>query len=294
MHINGYLLPMRDVFVESRTRPLCNVPEIGIGNKPIDDGNYLFTAEEKEAFLRLEPVAASYFRPWYGSQEFIGNKPRYCLWLGDCSPAQLRSMPHCMRRVEAVRNFRLASKSPQTVKLADKPTRFHVENMPATNYIVIPETSSEKRQYIPIGFMPPDVLCSNLVRIIPGATLYHFGVLTSSVHMAWTRTVCGRLKSDYRYSKDVVYNNFPWPRVGDAQSARIEEAARAVLDARALYPDSTLADLYDPVAMPAELRAAHSRLDRLVLAAYGLPSTATDEQVVTHLFALYEQLTINN
>ena len=294
VHINGYLLPMRDVFVESRTRPLCNVPEIGIGNKPIDDGNYLFTAEEKEAFLRLEPAAASYFRPWYGSQEFINNRPRYCLWLGDCSPAQLRSMPHCMRRVEAVRNFRLASKSPQTVKLADKPTRFHVENMPATNYIVIPETSSEKRQYIPIGFMPPDVLCSNLVRIIPGATLYHFGVLTSSVHMAWTRTVCGRLKSDYRYSKDVVYNNFPWPRVGDAQSARIEEAARAVLDARALYPDSTLADLYDPVAMPAELRAAHSRLDRLVLAAYGLPSTATDEQVVTHLFALYEQLTINN
>lgn len=286
-HINGYLLPMQDVFVESRTRPLCDVPEIGIGNKPIDGGNYLFTDKERDDFLAKEPAAAQYFRPWYGSQEFINSNPRYCLWLGDCSPAELRSMPYCLRRVEAVRNYRLASKSAQTVALADKPTRFHVENMPKENYLLVPRVSSERRAYIPIGFMSPGDLSSDSVHIIPGATLYHFGVLTSIVHMAWMRTVCGRLEMRYRYSKDIVYNNFPWPSVDDEQTGRIAAAARAVLDARALFPDSTLADLYDPVTMPLELRKAHKQLDHMVLAIYGIPATADEEQIIAHLFGLY-------
>ena len=192
-HINAYLMDAPDVFIGSRPRPLCDVPRIGIGNKPIDGGNYLFTNEEMNEFIKKEPKSAQYFKPWYGSEEFIHQKPRYCLWLGDCSPAELRQMPHCMKRIEAVRNMRLASSSAGTRKLADRPTRFHVENMPDTNFIIIPSVSSEKRHYIPMGFMSPDMLASNLVLIIPDATLYHFGILESNVHMAWMRAVCGRL-----------------------------------------------------------------------------------------------------
>lgn len=210
-NINAYLVDAPNVFIESRKKPLCDVPEIGIGNKPIDGGNYLFTEDEMKAFVEREPRSEKYFRKWLGSDEFINGYFRYCLWLGDADPQELVKMPLVMERVKAVRNFRLASKSAPTQKLAETPTRFHVENMPAGNYILIPEVSSEKRRYIPMGFISPNILCSNLVKLIPGATLYHFGVLTSSVHMAWTRAVCGRLKSDYRYSKDIVYNNFPWP-----------------------------------------------------------------------------------
>ncbi len=219
-NINAYLIDADNVFVDSRSKPLCAVPEIGIGNKPIDGGNYLFTEEEMQLFIAKEPASAEWFKPWYGSHEFINRKPRYCLWLGKCPPNILRRMPECMKRVEAVRSFRLASNSAGTVKLADKPTRFHVENMPEGNYILIPEVSSERRRYVPMGFMTPDVLCSNLVKIIPDASLYHFGILTSNVHMAWMRTVCGRLKSDYRYSKDIVYNNFPWPTPGPRRQMR--------------------------------------------------------------------------
>lgn len=268
-NINGYLIDADNVFVDSRSKPLCDVPEIGIGNKPIDGGNYLFTEEEMHEFIAKEPASREWFKPWYGSQEFINRKPRYCLWLGKCPPNILRKMPECMKRVEAVRDFRLASSSAGTVKLAEKPTRFHVENMPEGTYILVPEVSSERRRYVPMGFMTPEVLCSNLVKIIPEASLYHFGVLTSNVHMAWMRTVCGRLKSDYRYSKDIVYNNFPWPMPTDAQKAAIEKTAQAILDARALYPDCSLADLYDEVAMPPELRKAHQANDKAVMDAYG-------------------------
>ena len=293
-HINAYLMDADDVFVESRTKPLCGVPEIGIGNKPIDDGNYLFTAEERDAFIKLEPQAAKYFRPWYGAQEFIHNKPRYCLWLGDCSPAELRRMPHALKRVEAVRAFRLASKSPGTQKLADRPARFHVENMPESNYLLVPSTSSENRQYVPIGFMPPEAMTSNAVHIVPSAGLYHFGILTSSVHNAWMRAVCGRLKSDYRYSKDIVYNNFPWPTATDADRAKIEATAKAILDARAAYPDSSLADLYDATAMPPDLRRAHTLNDAAVLRLYGLPADAPEPTIVAHLMNLYKELTAKN
>ena len=291
-NINGYLLDADNVFVESRSKPLCNVPEIGIGNKPIDGGNYLFTKEEMDEFLKIEPVAVKWFMPWYGSQEFINRCPRYCLWLGDCPPNELRKMPECMKRVEAVRQLRLASKSAGTVKLADTPTRFHVENMPKGTYIVVPEVSSERRRYVPMGFMTPDILCSNLVKIIPNATLYHFGILTSNVHMAWMRAVCGRLKSDYRYSKDVVYNNFPWPTSTDAQKAKIEQTAQAILDARTLYPDSSLADLYDETTMPPELRKAHQQNDKAVMIAYGFWGKLNSEPAcVAELMKMYQQLT---
>jgi len=210
-NINGYLLDGDNVFIESRNKPLCSVPEIGIGNKPIDGGFYLFEKEEMEDFIKKEPVSKKYFRPWYGSKEFINRKSRYCLWLGDCSPAELKTMPLCLERVKSVKEYRLNSTSAGTVKLADKPTHFHVENMPDSTYILVPKVSSERRRYVPIGFMTPDVLCSDLVFIIPKASLYHFGILTSNIHMAWMRAVCGRLEMRYRYSKDVVYNNFPWP-----------------------------------------------------------------------------------
>lgn len=292
-NINGYLLDGENVFAESRSKPICNVPEIGIGNKPIDGGFYLFEKEEMEDFIKKEPSSKKYFRPWYGSREFINQKPRYCLWLGECTPAELKAMPHCMERVKAVREYRLASPSAGTVKLADKPTRFHVENMPKGNYIVIPKVSSENRKYVPMGLMSPDMLCSDLVFIVPNATAYHLGVLTSNVHMAWVRAVCGRLKSDYRYSKDIVYNNFPWPAPTEQQKAKIEQTAQAILDARALYPDSSLADLYDELTMPPELRKAHQANDRAVMDAYGfIKGTAartSESACVAELMKLYQQ-----
>ena len=291
-NINGYLIDADNVFVESRNKALCDVPDIGIGNKPIDGGNYLFTKEEKDDFIKQEPMSEKYFRLWYGSQEFINRSPRYCLWLGECSPAELRQMPNCMKRIEAVRNFRLSSTSAGTVKLAEKPTHFHVENMPSSTYIVVPKVSSEKRRYVPMGLLTPDILCSDLVFVIPNATLYHFGVLTSNVHMAWVRAVCGRLKSDYRYSKDVVYNNFPWPTPSEEQKAKIEATAQAILDARALYPDSSLADLYDELTMPPELRKAHQENDRAVMNAYGFSiKDTTESSCVAELMKMYKRLT---
>lgn len=292
-NINGYLLDGENVFVESRSKPICNVPEIGIGNKPIDGGFYLFEKEEMEDFIKKEPSSKKYFRPWYGSREFINQKPRYCLWLGECTPAELKAMPHCMERVKAVREYRLASPSAGTVKLADKPTRFHVENMPKGHYVVIPEVSSEKRRYIPIGYLDDSKLCSNKLRLVPRATLFIFGVLESNVHMAWMRCVCGRLKSDYDYSIKIVYNNFPWPAPTEQQKAKIEQTAQAILDARALYPDSSLADLYDDLTMPPELRKAHQANDRAVMDAYGfIKGTAartSESACVAELMKLYQQ-----
>ena len=289
-NINGYLLDAANVYVESRNKPICNIPDIGIGNKPIDGGYYLFEKDEMEDFIKKEPEAKKYFRPWYGSKEFINRSPRYCLWLGECSPAELRKLPMCMERIRAVKEYRLQSTSAGTVKLAERPTRFHVENMPKENYIVIPEVSSQRRRYIPMGFFTPNIFCSNLVKIIPDATLYHFGVLTSNVHMAWVRVVCGRLKSDYRYSKDIVYNNFPWPEPTVPQRQKIEQTAQAILDARALYPDSSLADLYDELTMPPELRKAHIANDKAVMAAYGFGIKMTEEECVAELMKLYQKM----
>ena len=291
-NINAYLLDAENIVVESRSKAICDVPQIGIGNKPIDGGNYLFTKEEKEEFVKKEPLAEKWFMPWVGSQEFINRYYRYCLWLGDCPPNELRKMPECMKRVQAVRDFRLSSKSAGTVKLAERPTHFHVENMPKGNYIVIPEVSSERRRYIPIGFLSSDILCSNLVKIVPDATLYHFGILTSNVHMSWMRAVCGRLKSDYRYSKDVVYNNFPWPSPTEDQRKKIELTAQAILDARNLYSDSSFADLYDELTMPIELRKAHMQNDKAVMQAYGFSiKGTTEESCVAELMRMYQKIT---
>lgn len=291
-NINAYLIDGPNVFVGSREKPLCEVPVIGIGNKPIDGGNYLFNKIEMEEFISKEPASANYFHPYYGAFEFIHSKPRYCLWLGDCSPAELRKLPYCMKRVEAVRDFRLASKSPGTVKLADRPTRFHVENMPTGNYIVIPQVSSQNRRYIPMGYMDETIICSDKVRLMPEGTLFHFGILESNVHMAWMRTICARLKSDYSYTVNNVYNNFPWPTPTEVQKSKIEQTAQAILDARAKYPDSSLADLYDELTMPVELRKAHQDNDRAVMQAYGFPVKAsfTESQCVAELFKLYQSL----
>ena len=290
-HINPYLIDAPDTFIYSRSRPLCHVPDIGIGNKPIDGGNYLFEEEEMEEFVKREPKSRPLFHPWYGSVEFIHQKPRYCLWLGDSTPREINDMPLCKQRVENVRQLRLASKSEGTRRLADRPTRFHVENMPEGDSIIIPSTSSERRKYVPMGFIHQGTFASNAVHLIPNATLYHFGVLESNVHMAWMRVVCGRLKSDYRYSKDIVYNNFPWPAPTDSQREEIERTAQGIIDARAKYPDSSLADLYDPTTMPYDLLQAHRLNDRAVMEAYGFSNRMTETECVAKLFERYTDLT---
>ncbi|HQR61130.1 MAG TPA: DUF559 domain-containing protein, partial [Methylophilaceae bacterium] len=302
-NINPYLVDAPDMVLPRRSKPICNVPEIGIGNKPIDGGHYLFTPEEKAQFLLKEPTAAPYFRRWIGADEFINGYERWCLWLGDCPPHQLRAMPEAMKRVDMVRRFRLgegvntkgkkAEKAPpeSTRKLAQTPTRFHVENIPFTPYLVLPEVSSERRAFIPIGYEQPETLSSNLVRILPDATLFHFGVLTSTMHNAWVRSVCGRLKSDFRYSISIVYNNYPWPEPDAKQKAAIEAAAQGVLDARAAHPNASLADLYDPLTMPPDLLKAHQTLDKAVDAAYGYKGGREDAARVAFLFGLYQKLT---
>lgn len=291
-NINAYLVDAPNIFLENRSKPICSVPVIGIGNKPIDGGHYLFTESEKVEFLAIEPLAEEYFRVWLGAQEFLNGYQRHCLWLGDAAPQDLRKMPEAMKRIEAVKQFRLASSSAPTQKLATTPTRFHVENFPIGSYLLIPEVSSEKRLYLPIGFLSPSIMTSNLAKIFPNATLYEFGIMTSIMHNAWMRTTCGRLKSDYRYSVGIVYNNFPWPLDPTAaQKTKIEAAAQAVLDARAAYPDSSLADLYDPRSMPPNLTRAHQQLDKAVDAAYGKTKFNTEAERVAFLFELYQQYT---
>ena len=290
-NINGYLLDGENIFIQNCSKPISkNVPEARSGNKPIDGGYYLFTEEEMLEFVKKEPKSKKYFKKWIGADEFINGYVRYCLWLGDCSPSELRIMPECLKRVEAVRQFRLASKSEGTRKLADKQTRFHVETFPTKPFLVMPLTSSEKRRYVPIGYLQPDTLASNLVVVVADAELWHFGIVTSNVFMAWMRAVCGRLETRYRITKDNVYNNFPWPNPGPEQKAKIEQTAQAILDARAKYPGSSLADLYDETVMPADLRAAHRENDKAVMQAYGFKLKMTESEVVADLFKLYEEL----
>ena len=288
--INPYLVDATDVVLKRRSTPLSQVPEMGIGNKPIDDGHYLFTPEQKADFIADEPGSAPFFRRWLGSEEFLNGIERWCLLLKDVSPKELDQLPHCLQRVAAVRKYREKSGSAPTIALAETPRRFHVEFFPKGNYLVVPEVSSEKRRYIPIGFLDSSILASNLLKTVPDATLYHFGVLSSSAHNAWMRTVAGRMKSDYRYSVKIVYNNFPWPeKPTEKQRQAIEAAAQAVLDARSLYPDSNLAQLYNLATMPAELVTAHAALDRAVDAAYGYKGGPADANRVQYLFEKYLQ-----
>lgn len=293
-NINPYLLDGPNIVVESKNTPICNTEKMGIGNKPIDDGNYLFSETDKQLFEKIEPNSKQYFKQWLGAVEFLNNKKRYCLWLGDCSPSDIKIMPHALRLVENVRKFRLNSKSLGTRKIADTPTRFHVENFPNTDYLLIPSTSSENRKYIPIGFIDKDIISSNANLIIPTSSLYYFGILTSNVHMAWMRTVAGRLKSDYRYSASVVYNTFPWPNPTDKQKEEIELRAKWILKARELYPDSSLADLYNETLMPKELRIAHRNNDEAVMEAYGFDTKMTEAECVSELMKMYQNLINKN
>ena len=292
-NINGYLLDGDNIFIENRKHPICNVPEMVFGNTPIDDGNLIIEANEIDDFLLNEPNAKPYVRPLVGSREFINGLKRYCLWLVDVSPAEIRKMPSVMKRIQAVHEIRINSKRTATCKLADKPMLFGEIRQPKSgNYLIVPLTSSERRRYIPIGFMSYEVIATNLVQMLPNANLYHFGILTSNVSNSWMRTVCGRLKSDYRYTITNVYNNFPWPTPTDEQRARIEQTAQAILDARELYPDCSLADLYDEATMPPELRKAHQQNDKAVMQAYGFWGKLNSESAcVAELMRMYQGLT---
>ena len=290
-NINGYLLDGDNLWIESRNKTLCDVPDMVFGSMANDGGNLILSQDERDEFIGKYPQIEPYIKSFLGAEEFINNKKRYCLWLVDCPPSVLRACPLVTDRIANVRESRAASSRPGTRKMADYPTLFGENRQPNGNYLLVPRVSSERRRYVPMGFLSPDIIASDAVQIIPNASLYHFGILTSNVHMAWMRVVCGRLKSDYRYSKDIVYNNFPWPTPTDEQKAKIEDTAQAILDARAKYPDSSLADLYDEVAMPPELRRAHQENDRAVMAAYGFSTKMTESECVAKLFELYQKLT---
>ena len=291
-NINTYLLDGPDVFIESRRSSICLVPDMTNGNKAVDGGNFFLTPEERDMLLQSEPSARKYVRQVLGAEEYINGKLRYCLWLVGISPSELRQMPEVMKRVSAIREFRLNSTKADTRKSAETPMLFQQIRQPDSSFIIVPRVSSEARRYIPIGFMAPETIVTDLVQFIPNATLYEFGIITSNVHMAWTRAVCGRLKSDYRYSAAIVYNNFPWPTPTDAQKTKIEQTAQAILDARALYSDCSLADLYDEIAMPSELRKAHQNNDRAVMQAYGFDVKTTSEtSCVAELMRMYQRLT---
>ena len=293
-NINAYLIDAPSVFLYSKSTPFCDVPQMSSGGKPVEGGYLIFTDEEKKELISKEPLADKYMKRFVGSDDYINGKIRWCLWLVDASPKDLRAMPLVMQRVEKVREYRLASTKEATRKCAETPTRFMEVKQYSGRLLIVPEVSSERRRYIPLGYLS-NVICSNLVRFIPNVSLYHFGVMTSNVHMAWMRAVCGRLEMRYRYSANIVYNNFPWPNPTDEQKAKIEQTAQAILDARALYPDSSLADLYDELTMPVELRKAHQDNDRAVMAAYGFNvKTMTESQCVAELFKLYQELTKNN
>lgn len=289
-NINAYLVEAPDIFIESNKQPLCDVPKMTTGNRPADGGHLIIEADEYDEFIKKEPAALKYIKKLTGAAEFINNKKRYCLWLVGVSPAELRKMPEVMKRIELCRNDRLNAPDAGRRKLADTPMLFRETNN-FDSFIIVPRHSSENRKYIPFGFAGAELIVNDAVLVIPDATSYHFGVLNSNVHMAWMRAVAGRLKSDYRYSKDIVYNNFPWPTPTPAQKERIEKTAQAILDARALYPESSLADLYDELTMPVELRKAHRANDKAVMEAYGFWGKLNSEAAcVAELMKLYKAL----
>jgi hypothetical protein len=289
-NINPYLVDAPDTVVINRNAPICDVPKMSWGNKPTDGGNFILSPEEKQELLMQEPAAEKFVRRYMSGGDFLNNVERYCLWLPDVLPQELKALPRVMSRVEAVQKSRLASKAKSTREYAKYPTRFRQIAQPDSDYLAIPEVSSERRLYIPVAFFPKEVICSNTVQFIPNATLYHFGIINSLMHNAWTRTVCGRLESRYRYSNTIVYNNFPWPEnPGDKQKQAVEAAAQGVLDARARFPDASLADLYDPLTMPPVLLNAHRALDSAVDAAYGKKHFPTEADRVAFLFELYRK-----
>ena len=290
-NINGYLLDMPNIFIESRKKPLCAVSEMVFGSMPNDGGNLIIEVDEYDDFVKNDPASQKYIHRFLGADEFLNSKIRYCLWLVSATPAELRRMPLVFQRVGAVRKLRDSSSRAATRKLAEIPWLFGEIRQPESGkYLLVPSTSSENRHYIPLGFIDSSVISSNANLLIPDATLYEFGIMTSSVHNAWMRAVCGRLESRYRYSASLVYNNFPWSNPTEAQKTKIEQTAQAILDARAKYPDSSLADLYDETTMPQELRKAHKENDKAVLAAYGFNPKMAESEIVAELFRMYERL----
>ena len=290
-HINAYLIPGPDIYVTPRATPFFRVPEMVKGSMPIDDGNFFLTPDEKNELIKKNPLAEKWIRPCVGSREFINKIPRFCLWLKDCPPDELRKMPLVYQRVKNVREFRLKSKRAQTRKAADKPTLFAEIRQPQTNYLLIPKVSSERRRYIPIGYMNSETIVTDLAFSIPNANLFHFGVLTSSVHMNWVRLVAGRLRNDYRYSATVCYNPFPWPLFyPDSYKPRVEATAQKILDARKNYPNATFADLYDEISMPNDLRKAHAENDAAVMSLYHFPPDTDALTVQVNLLHAYAAL----
>lgn len=290
-NINGYLLDAPNVFIDNRKKPLCNVPEMIKGSIPVDGGNLIIEAEDYDAFIKAEPNAAPYIKRFLGAHEFLHEEKRYCLWLEGVSPKIINSLPKVRERLALTREFRLQSTKAATQKYADFPFLFMERRQPKDNYIIVPSHSSENRDYIPMGYVSPDVICGNANFVIPNASLYHFGVLMSLLHNYWMRVTCGRIKSDFRYSNTIVYNNFPWPTPTEEQKAWIEATAQAILDARALYSDSSLADLYSKTSTMPELRRAHQENDRAVMATYGFSAQMTEAECVAELFKMYQQLT---
>lgn len=292
-NINPYLVNGEDFFITSKRKHIqVNVPQIVFGSMPNDGGNFLFNDEEKEAFLALEPKAEKYIKPLISAKEYLNGKNRWCLWLKNCPPNELSSMPHVLERVNNVKTLRSESNRAATQKLAKTPMLFGEDRHPNSDYILIPLTTSENRHYVPMGFFSDSYIANNTASIIPDATLYHFGILTSKMHMDWMRYVCGRLKSDYRYSNEIVYNNFPFPQeITDKQREQIETLAQAVLDARTEFPDSSLADLYNPLTMPPKLLKAHEALDKVVDKLYRKEGFKSDTERVAHLFELNRALT---
>jgi hypothetical protein len=291
-NINPYLLPSNTNYVVAQKEALCDVPKMNFGNQPRDGGNFVISVEEREEILSKEPNLEKWLHPYVGAEEFIKGKKRYCLWLRKASPSDIKNSKILYNKVQAVKEFRENSKAKTTNGYAKVPESFAQITQPeGVEYLMIPRVSSERRRYIPIGFMTENIISSDAVQIVPNATLYHFGVLTSNVHMAWMRTVAGRLKSDYRYSKELVYNTFPWPNLTNTQKSKIEKTAQAILDARNLYPDSSLADLYDELTMPKELRKAHQENDKAVMEAYGFNwRKMSESDCVAELMKMYEEL----
>ena len=291
-NINGYLVEGPNIFIESRKKPLCDVPGVVFGNMP-NDGGYLcdYSSKQKAEIVAAYPSAEPLFKQFMGATEFINNKVRWCLWLKDVSPSIFRQIPPVIQAVSNVKSIREQSNREATRKLAETPTLFGEIRQPDSEYIIIPRHSSQNRKYIPMGFVSPDIICGDANLLLPQATLYHFGIMISNVHNAWIRTVCGRIKSDFRYSVNVVYNNFPWPSPTDAQKAKIEQTAQSILDARAHHPDCSLADLYDELSMPSDLRKAHQNNDRAVMQAYGFDvKTMTESSCVAELMKMYKAL----
>ena len=294
-NINGYLLNADNISIDKRMHPISNVPDISLGGQAIDDGNFILTKEQKNELLKKEPQAAPFIRPYMMGKDFIDRSPRYCIWLVDADPSLLKKCPLILKRVENVRDFRKASNRSSTLKAANRPTLFASVLECKSNYIAFPKVSSQNRRYIPIDYLFPDIIPGDKLFVMKNASLYHFGVMNSNVHMSWMRAFGGRLKSDYSYSNTIVYNNFPWPDPTEAQKQKIERTAQMILDARALYPGASLADLYDPLTMPPELLKAHQQNDRAVMAAYGISpkdeAFRNEAACVAMLMQRYQELT---